>query len=216
IALAQTKTQVVPQHQAETLIGRLVEAELAFQLGNEFGRQALCAAVFTAAAAAEHLAAAAGDAPGRRGLTFELGDDLLDRPAGQKLGEDEIDQQDAEQRRHDQQQPAKEISPHQASPRPVGPGACLIGPGNRASLILIMPAVSAMRPLPPARRISPGRTTNRRRRAHKLARSRAAQTHPSAQPSARPWSSSVPRSAWRAAPGRAPSPGPPSPRAWWR
>src|SRR5262249_36290562 len=48
IALAEIEPRVVPQHQEKALVGRLVEAELLLQALDEFGVEALRAAVFGA------------------------------------------------------------------------------------------------------------------------------------------------------------------------
>src|SRR4029453_11838440 len=48
IALAEIEAREIPHHQRKTLRRRLVEAELHFQLFDEFGIQSLCAAVFRA------------------------------------------------------------------------------------------------------------------------------------------------------------------------
>ena len=93
IALAEIEADIVPQHQAEALERRLVEAELLFELGDEFGVEPLCAAVFGRAFAAfaearrrRAVAAAAADAvAGVAALAGQLGDDLLDRAARREL-----------------------------------------------------------------------------------------------------------------------------------
>src|SRR5262249_61946514 len=94
VALAEIKTQIIPHHEKEALVGRLVEAELLLQSLDEFGVEALRAAILGAhrvgcagaarlAARAEIAARGAGDARGRARVgAGELGDDALDRPAG--------------------------------------------------------------------------------------------------------------------------------------
>src|ERR1019366_10181466 len=94
IALAEIEPAVVPQHQTEALIGRLVEAELLLEAGDEFRIEPLGAAVFGAGRigrAAAHLPArpevarGTGDARGPAGVgAAELGDDALDRTAGRE------------------------------------------------------------------------------------------------------------------------------------
>ena len=124
IALAEIEADIVPQHNAEALIGRLVEAELLFQLLDEFRIEPLRAAVFRRhgvdaraalhqAAAAEVAAGRAGNARGRAGVgAGELGDHLLDRPAGRELHHDERHQHDAEHGRHHEQQAADDVGGH--------------------------------------------------------------------------------------------------------
>ncbi len=93
IAVAEIEAGIVPQHLAEALERRLVEAELLLELGDEFRVETLRAAVFrrafaatVGAAAAAGIAAAAGNAVGGvAALAGQLGDDLLDRAAGREL-----------------------------------------------------------------------------------------------------------------------------------
>ena len=74
IAVAEIEARIVPQHQAEAFERRLVEAELLFQLGDEFGVEALRAAisgrslatVAEIVLAAQHVASAAGETDRRR------------------------------------------------------------------------------------------------------------------------------------------------------
>ena len=97
IALAEIEAGIVPEHHAEALERRLVEAELLLQLGDEFRVEALRAAIFrrafaaaVGAAAAAGIAAAAADAvAGVAALAGQLGDDLLDRPARRELDDGE-------------------------------------------------------------------------------------------------------------------------------
>ena len=72
----------------------------------------------------------------RRRLLLELGDDLLDRAAGHELHEDEVDEQDAEERRDDQQQAAEDVGAHQAGSRP--DGRCRMIEAETAAPFLIM------------------------------------------------------------------------------
>ena len=125
IALAEIEADVIPQHDAEALVGRLVEAELLFQLLDEFRIEPLRAAVFRGhrvdaraalrhAAAAEIAAGRAGNARGRAGIgAGELGDHLLDRPAGRELHHDERHQHDAEHGRDHEQQAADDVGGHE-------------------------------------------------------------------------------------------------------
>ena len=67
----------------------------------------------TGLGAAAAAAAAAADAVERVALLLQLGEDLLDRAAGHELHQDEVDEQDAEERGDDQQQPAEDVGAHQ-------------------------------------------------------------------------------------------------------
>jgi hypothetical protein len=63
--------------------------------------------------AAGQLTAGAGDAFQRTArLALDLRDHLLDRTAGRRLDDDEVDHHDAEQRRDHEQQPADDIGEH--------------------------------------------------------------------------------------------------------
>jgi len=131
IAFPEIEADVVPQHQAEALIGRLVEAELLFQLFDEFGIEPLRAAVFRRhgvdarsalrqAAVAEVAAGRSGNARGRAGVgAGELGDHLLDRAARRKLHHDERYQHDAEHGRYHEQQTADDVGCHEIVMRPL-------------------------------------------------------------------------------------------------
>src|SRR5690606_12778377 len=89
IALAEVEGQVVAEHDEETLMRGLVEAELALELLDESGRQTLGAAVLAAATPAAGVAGA-GDPVERPGLALDPGDHLLDRTARHELDEDEV------------------------------------------------------------------------------------------------------------------------------
>ena len=123
IALAEIEAGVVPQHQEEALVGRLVEAELLFQALDEFRVEALGAAIFggrrihgAAArlpARAEVAARRARDARGRAGIgAGQLRDHALDRPAGRELHHHERDQHDAEQGRDHEQDAPDDVGGH--------------------------------------------------------------------------------------------------------
>src|SRR5207244_8787875 len=111
IALAEVEARIIPQHDEEALVGRLVEAELLLQALDEFGIEALRTAIFRGhridrdgaaglAAGAKIAAGAAGDARGRAGIgAGELRNHALDWPAGRELHHHERHQHDAEQRR---------------------------------------------------------------------------------------------------------------------
>ena len=73
------------------------------------------AAVVADRAAAAAAAAAAADAVEGVALLLELGQHLLDRAAGHELHQHEVDEQDAEERRDDEQQPAEDVGAHQVS-----------------------------------------------------------------------------------------------------
>jgi hypothetical protein len=106
----------------EAFAGRLVEAIELFQIRNQFGVQTLRAAVAALAGAdgrtllfvaAARVTAAARDAcRGVNVLSFQLSDELLDRPAGRCLNDDEVDHHDGEQGWHNQQQATNDISRH--------------------------------------------------------------------------------------------------------
>src|SRR5207244_243944 len=85
IALAEIEARIIPQHDEEALVGRLVEAELLLQALDEFGIEALRAAIFGGhrvdcdgaaglAAGAELPAWGAGDARGHAASTSALGE----------------------------------------------------------------------------------------------------------------------------------------------
>src|SRR5690606_36262799 len=77
------------------------------------------------AAGRAHVASATGAEPvaGIAALTGQARDDLLDRPAGRELDDDEGDRHDAEKRRDHQKQPAQDIGTHQALLLVVEPSA---------------------------------------------------------------------------------------------
>ena len=86
--------------------------------------------------------------------SWSWGDDLLDRAAGQELHQDEVDQQDAKERRHHQDQAAEGVGAHLRVAR-LRPSAC---------------------------RTWPGRTTRRRRRGHRAAAVGTAEDVPGGDP----------------------------------
>ncbi len=103
-------------------MGGLVEAELVLELLDERGVEPLGAAIARghriggrrgAAAGCADIAAAAGNARGRRNvIAAELRDDALDRAAGRELHDGERHQQDPEQRRDHEQDAAEDIGGH--------------------------------------------------------------------------------------------------------
>ena len=108
IALAEIEAHIVPEHDEEALVGRLVETELLFQALDEFGVEPLGAAVFGVdvelaaalqrAAGAEIAAGGTGNTRGRAGVgAGKLGDDAFDRAAGGELHHDERHQHDPEE-----------------------------------------------------------------------------------------------------------------------
>ena len=122
IALAEIEAGIVPDHQAEALIGRLVEAELLFEAGDELRIETLRAAVFrghrgfaarhallVVAAAGEIAAASAELGRGADIGAGELGDQPLNRAAWRELHDDERHQHDAKHGGDDQENAAKDI-----------------------------------------------------------------------------------------------------------
>ena len=123
IALAEIEGRKIPDHQPEALVGRLVEAELLFQALDEFGVEALRAAILgTDIAAGSHLplpartevaALRTRDARCRAGIAArDLRDDALDRPARRKLHDDKRNEHDPEQSRDHEQDAAQDIGGH--------------------------------------------------------------------------------------------------------
>src|SRR5690606_5788802 len=97
VALSEVKAQVIAKHGKEALQRRLVEAELFFDALDQLGRQALAAAIASAAAlgltlawlAREVSALAAGDALGNaRILAGQVGERLFHRATGGKLSDE--------------------------------------------------------------------------------------------------------------------------------
>src|SRR5690606_26044409 len=109
----KVELRVVLQHQPEALVGRLVEAVHALDLGHQLRIQPLGASVVGARGG---LRPAAGDAPGGAAgggvKAFEAGDGLFHRAAGSGLDDEEVDQQDAEQGGDDQQQAPRDVGEH--------------------------------------------------------------------------------------------------------
>ena len=108
IALAEIEAGIVPQHQAEALERRLVEAELLLELLDELRVEPLRAAIFrgdrVAAAAAGWRSTPAKSPPppamravAETSLPWQLRDDPLDRPAGRELHDGEADRHDPDQ-----------------------------------------------------------------------------------------------------------------------
>ena len=94
-----------------------------FQFGNEFGRQALGAAIFAAAACALHIIVllsqigftadiTADPCRGVAAETLDLGNHLFNGAARRHLNNQKIHKQYAEQSRDDQKQTAKNILRH--------------------------------------------------------------------------------------------------------
>src|SRR5690606_24110029 len=123
------EADVVPDHQQEAFVRRLVEAELLFQLLNELGIKALRTAIAGTRARALKLAGihglAATDARvGTAALTGDLGDDLLDRATGCKLDDDERNEHDPKKGGDHQEQTPEDIGSHQTrSPSQKQPSA---------------------------------------------------------------------------------------------
>ena len=127
IALAEVERRIVPEHQQEALVRRLVEAELLLQALDEFGVEALGAAILGAGgvelrsalrltAPAQVTAGRARDARGRAGVRArQLGDDALDRSARRELHHHKGNQEDSEQGRNHQKKAADDIGGHRVS-----------------------------------------------------------------------------------------------------
>ena len=117
ITAAEIEPQIVPHHQQEAFVQRLVEAELLFQLLDKFRVEPLRAPVFAGIGGGARAGlqgclragagfAAAGAADPRGGAHIragQLGDDLFHRSAGGELHDSEINHHDPEQGRDDQQ-----------------------------------------------------------------------------------------------------------------
>src|SRR5690606_25992210 len=101
------------------LVSGLVEAELPLEFSDEFGIQALRATISPGRAfagrRAAHLGASGTRDPfhgGRTTFAGHLRQDLLDRSTGHELKDQEIQEHDAEKRRHHQEEAADDISRH--------------------------------------------------------------------------------------------------------
>src|SRR3546814_18680040 len=109
-ALAKIERQVVADHQEEALMRRLVETELALQLGDELRPQTLRAAIGACRAGfggdRDVSALLRHAARGCEPLPGQLGDHLPPGAARQPRHDPEIDQHAAEQPRADQPQGA--------------------------------------------------------------------------------------------------------------
>ncbi|MNN03705.1 hypothetical protein D3C81_1164050 [compost metagenome] len=112
--VAKIQVGVVLDHDPQTFRRRLVEAIHLFDFFDQGRVQALSAAVV--GAGYRHFGTTTGDTAGGAFEALELGDHLLDRAARSGLDDDEVDDQDAEQRRNDQQQTAKDIGQHTSAP----------------------------------------------------------------------------------------------------
>ena len=77
---------------------RFVKAELFFQLGDEFGRQAARADIIFALSGINRIIRASGDGFKHVALAFKIGQNLLDRSAGDKLYHGEVNDEDPQQR----------------------------------------------------------------------------------------------------------------------
>src|SRR5690606_3358923 len=129
VALTEIETDVVPDHQQEAFMRRLVEAELLFQLLNELGVKALRTAIAGVDARAFKLAgihglAAADARVGTASLTGDLSYDLLDRAAGCELDDDEGNEHDPKKGGDHEEQTPENIGSHQTrSPSQKQPSA---------------------------------------------------------------------------------------------
>src|SRR3546814_12124494 len=109
-ALAKIERQVVADHQEEALMRRLIETELALQLGDELRPQTLRAAIGACRAGfggdRDVSALLRHAARGCEPLPGQLGDHLLHGAARQPLPDPEIDQHAAEHRRENRKSTA--------------------------------------------------------------------------------------------------------------
>ena len=107
IAFPEIELQVVPHHVQESFVRRFVEAELALEVGDQRRIQPVGGSGLSGIhryLARPRVAASAADGCGRRhGSRRCGGDDLVDGPAGRELHDDEVDQDNAEERRRDEQ-----------------------------------------------------------------------------------------------------------------
>ena len=162
IALAEIEAGIVPDHLEEALVGRLVEAELRFELLDELRVEALRAAIAgrgvagtracAAGALRAEIASAAGDARGGAGiLPLQLRDDALHRAAGRELHDHEGDEHDPEDRRDHEKHAACDIGEHQA---PALAGRCGRDGcrGSRTRISSRSPACGRTRYAPPRSR----------------------------------------------------------------
>jgi hypothetical protein len=118
IAVAKIEAGIVPEHLEEAFEWRLVEAELLFQLLDEFRIQPLRAAIFVAFSPCIEIAARArvSTTAGNRVAALLAGNarnHLLHRSARRELDDKERHGHDAEQRRDHQQDAAEDIVGHQ-------------------------------------------------------------------------------------------------------
>ena len=121
IGAAEVEHRVIADHQPEPLQRRLVEAELLFDFGDEFGIEPLRAAIFARKFRARagprardrRLGAAAEPRRGAGILALHLCDHALNRPARRELHDGEGERENPEQGRDHQQYPARDIGRHQ-------------------------------------------------------------------------------------------------------
>jgi hypothetical protein len=129
VTLPKIEDRKIAHHQEETLVERLIEAKLLFELRDEFRRESLSAAIGlppTARSprrAGRHLGWSEFTTLPRntrrcryRGV-IEPGKNLLDRPTRHDLHDEKVQQHDDEQRRDDQQQPPDDVSAHRITVR---------------------------------------------------------------------------------------------------
>ena len=120
IAAAEVEGGVVLHHQEEAFGGGLVEAELLFQLLDEFRIKPLRAAIARIGGlrlqAGAHVIGARADAPGGALVEpLQLREHALHWPARRKLHDDEGDQQDPQDRGDHQQKTSRDVSSHVSS-----------------------------------------------------------------------------------------------------
>src|SRR5215470_10477775 len=130
IALAEIEAHIVPQHDEEALVSRLVEAELLLEALDEGGVEALRAAIFgihfgrcaagSTTTRAEIAAGGAGYPRGGAGIgPRELRDNALHRSTRRELYHHERDQHDPENRGNHEQDAAGDVGGHNGFMGPV-------------------------------------------------------------------------------------------------
>src|SRR6185295_13372577 len=109
VAVAEIECEIVPHHQQEALVNRLVEAELLLELLDEFRIDALAADLTHARSADPRRCFDVG--------SLDLRDHPLDRPPRRELDDRESHEHDSDQRRYHQQQPLEDVKAQGYGPR---------------------------------------------------------------------------------------------------
>ena len=112
IAAAEVETDIVFDHFPQTFVNRLVKTELLFQFLHQFFGHAPGAAVSAFAAAHPHFGAGSDLRGGVDVHPPVFGQRMFDRAAGRQLNNREIDQQNAEKRQRDEEQPFDDVIAH--------------------------------------------------------------------------------------------------------